>query len=149
MAPSDFVTYSLSPSCFCFALLVWFSFLFWVGLVLCIALFCSTLLCLFIFQFCFIFFFIKIKNKKFERSEKYKNSVCLCTLVLVYLGWQLKQIFLNFVSFVISCKVFQEFVLEYILLYSTSEYELSDFWLLSYFHLFIVVLSRIAKGGDC
>ena len=53
--------------------------------------------------------------------------MCLCTLVLVYLGWQLKQIFLNFVSFVISCKVFQEFVLEYILLYSTSEYELSDF----------------------
>ena len=31
----------------------------------------------------------------------------------------------------------------------TSEYELSDLWLLSYIHLFVVVLSRIAKGGDC
>ena len=34
-------------------------------------------------------------------------------------------------------------------MYSTSEYELSDLWLLSYVHLFVVVLSRIAKGGDC
>ena len=33
-----------------------------------------------------------------------------------------------------SCKVFQEFVLWQILLYSTSEYELSDLWLLSYVH---------------
>ena len=48
-----------------------------------------------------------------------------------------------------SCKVFQEFVLGQILLYSTSEYELSDLWLLSYVHLLVVVLSRIAKGGDC
>ena len=48
-----------------------------------------------------------------------------------------------------SCKVFQEFVLGYILLYSTSEYELSDLWLLSYVHLFVVILSRIAKGGTC
>ena len=48
-----------------------------------------------------------------------------------------------------SCKVFQEFVLGQILLYSTSEYELSDLWLFSYVHLLVVVLSRIAKGGDC
>ena len=48
-----------------------------------------------------------------------------------------------------SCKVFQEFVLRYILLYSTSEYELSDLCLLSYVHLFVVVLSQVAKGGDC
>ena len=48
-----------------------------------------------------------------------------------------------------SCKVFQEFVLGWILLYSTSEYELGDLWLLSYVHLFVVVLSQIAKGGDC
>ena len=48
-----------------------------------------------------------------------------------------------------SCKVFQEFVLWLILLYSTSEYELSGLWLLSYVHLFVVVLSRIFKGGDC
>ena len=40
-----------------------------------------------------------------------------------------------------SCKVFQEFVLGYILLYSTNEYKLSDLWLLSYVHLFVVVLS--------
>ena len=33
------------------------------------------------------------------------------------------------------CKVFQEFVLGYILLYSTSEYKLSDLWLLSYVHI--------------
>ena len=45
-----------------------------------------------------------------------------------------------------SCKVFQEFVLGYILFYSTSEYELSDLWLFSYVHLFVVVLSRITKG---
>ena len=48
-----------------------------------------------------------------------------------------------------SCKVFQEFVLGWILLYLTSEYELSDLWLLSYVHLFVMVLSRIAKWGDC
>ena len=45
-------------------------------------------------------FHIKIKKNNNEKSEKYKNSVCLCTLVLVYLGWPLKQSFLNFVSFV-------------------------------------------------
>ena len=44
-------------------------------------------------------FHIKI-NKKIEKSEKYKNNVCLCTLVLVYLEWPLKQNFLNVVSFV-------------------------------------------------
>ena len=48
-----------------------------------------------------------------------------------------------------SYKVFQEFVLGWILLYSISEYELSDLWLLSYVHLFVVVLSRIAKREDC
>ena len=35
------------------------------------------------------------------------------------------------------------------LLYSTSEYELSDLWLFSYVHFFVVVLSQIAKEGDC
>ena len=34
-------------------------------------------------------------------------------------------------------------------MYPTSEYELSDLWILSYVHLFVVVLSRIAKGGNC
>ena len=33
-------------------------------------------------------------------------------------------------------------------MYSTSEYKLSDLWLLSYVHFFVVVLSQIAKGGD-
>ena len=47
------------------------------------------------------------------------------------------------------CKVFQEFMLGQILLYSTSKYELSDLLLLSYVHLIVVVLSRIAKWGDC
>ena len=46
-------------------------------------------------------------------------------------------------------KFFKSLCIGYILLYSTSEYELSDLWLLSYVHLFVVVLSRIAKGGDC
>ena len=52
----------------------------------------SFMLCVFSFMFLFWLFsvmlylyFIKIKNKKFEKSEKYKNSVCcvywyLCTL---------------------------------------------------------------------
>ena len=30
-----------------------------------------------------------------------------------------------------------------------NEYELSDLSFLSYVNLFVVVLSRIAKGGDC
>ena len=48
-----------------------------------------------------------------------------------------------------SCKIFQDFVIWKILLYLTSEYELSDLWLFSYVCLFVVVLSWIAKGGDC
>ena len=30
-----------------------------------------------------------------------------------------------------------------------NKYELSDLCFLSYVYLFVVVLSRIAKGGDC
>ena len=67
---------------------------YWVSLVLCYVLFNMFLFVC--FQFCFILFFIK----NFEKLEKYKNNVCLCTLVLVYLGWPLKQSFLNFVFFV-------------------------------------------------
>ena len=74
--------FSLSP--FVCAILVCFAFLFWVSLVLCFALF--NLFLFVCFQFRFIYFFSK-KFKKFEKLEKYKNSVCLCTLVLVYLGW--------------------------------------------------------------
>ena len=65
---------------------------------------CFVLFNMFLFVYFLVllyFVFIKNKNKnKFEKSEKYKNNVCLCTLVLVYLGWPLKQSFLNFVSFV-------------------------------------------------
>ena len=86
--------FSLSPSCFDFALFVCFDFLFWVSLVLCFALFNMFLFVYFLVLL--IIFFIK----KIEKSEKYKNSVCLCKLVLEYLGWPLKRIFINFVSFV-------------------------------------------------
>ena len=53
-APSDSITYSLSLLCFCFALLVCFALLFWVNLVLCIALFN---LFLFVFFLVLVFFF--------------------------------------------------------------------------------------------
>ena len=95
MAPNDSVTSSLSLFLFLFALLVCFALLFWVSLVLCFALF------LFIFFLVLTYFVFHIKIKKKWKIEKYKNSVCLCTLVLVYLGWLMKQSFLNFVSFVI------------------------------------------------
>ena len=39
-------------------------------------------------------------KKKFENLKNTKIVCVLCTLVLVYLGWPLKQSFLNFVSFV-------------------------------------------------
>ena len=64
-------------------------FFFWVSLVLCFALFNMFLFVY--FQFLIILFWKK-KNTK---------TVCvMCTVVLVYLGWPLKQIFLNFVFFV-------------------------------------------------
>ena len=53
--------FSLSNSCFCFALLVCFGLLFWVNLVLCIALFN---LFLFVFLFRFGLFCVPYKNKK-------------------------------------------------------------------------------------
>ena len=48
------------------------------------ALHCLICFCLFSFQFWFIFFF------HIKKIEKYKNNLCLCTLVLVYLAWPLK-----------------------------------------------------------
>ena len=45
-----------------------------------------------------------------------------------------------------SCKIFQEFVLGYILLYSTSEYELSDLWFLSYFIYLLWFCHGLPKG---
>ena len=83
--PSDLVTFSLSPLlASVFALLVWFAFLLLVNLVLCIASFN-----MFFFVFCFFFFFsfyLFCFSLKKMKSEKYKNNVCLCTLVPVYPG---------------------------------------------------------------
>ena len=74
-----------------------FCFIFWVSLVLCFALFNMFFFSFFFFQFC-LFFFIFFLNLKNQKNTK---IVCvLCKLVLVYLGWPLKQSFLNFVSFV-------------------------------------------------
>ena len=44
-----------------------------------------------------------------------------------------------------SCKIFQEFVLG-ILLYLTSDYELSDLWLLSYFICLLWFCHELLKG---
>ena len=66
-------------------------------LVLCFALFN---LYLFVFSSVLVFFFFHIKI-----IEKYKSSVCLCTLVLVYLRWPLKQSFLNFISFIAQMSI--------------------------------------------
>ena len=93
---SDVVTFSLSlPLWFLHYLCVLLS-CFWVSLFLCFALFNMFLFVC--FQFCFILFFIIIK--KFWKIRKIKKECVLCTLVLVYLGWSLKQSFQNFVSFV-------------------------------------------------
>ena len=44
------------------------------------------------FRFClFSFFNTKIKIKKFEKLENTKTVCVLCTLVLVYIGWSLKN----------------------------------------------------------
>ena len=93
-----FCHFYLSLLTFVCALLMCFAFKFWVSLVFMLWLFNMFLFGYFLVLLCFVFH-IKIK-KNFEKSEKYKNSVCLCTLVLVYLGWLLKQSLLNFVSFV-------------------------------------------------
>ena len=85
------------PFLFLFVLLVCFALLFYVNLVLCIALFN---LFLFVFFSVLLYFVFSYKIKKKIEKKKYKNRVWLCTLILVYLGWPLKQNFLNFVSFV-------------------------------------------------
>ena len=45
-----------------------------------------------------------------------------------------------------SYKNFQEFVIGYILLYSTSEYEFSDLWLLSYLICLLWFCHKLPKG---
>ena len=67
-------------------------------LVLCIALFN---LILFVFFSVLVYFIFHIKyKKKIEKLKNTKTVYVLCTLVLVYLRWPLKQSFLNFVSLV-------------------------------------------------
>ena len=84
----------LLSTCFCLLhyLCVLFSLLSQSSFMLC---FFLTCFCLFIFSF--FFFFLK---KKLKNQKNTKTMCVLCTLVLVYLGWPLKQSFLNFVSFV-------------------------------------------------
>ena len=96
---SDFITF--------FYLLVFVLFLhylcvlllFWVSLVLCFALFNMFLFVYFQFFVCFVFY-IKIKIQKLKNKKNTKTVCVMCTLLLVYLGWPLKQSFLNFVSLV-------------------------------------------------
>ena len=95
-AQSDLVTFSLSHSFLFMHYLCVLLFCFWVSLVLCYTLFNMFLFVC--FQFCFIFVFHK--KKKLKNQKNTKTLCILCTLVLVYLGWPLKQSFLNFVSFV-------------------------------------------------
>ena len=93
-----FCHFSLSLLVFVCAFLRCLYFMFWVNLVFMLWLF-NMFLFGYFSVFAWFVFFIKIK-KKIWKIRKYKNSVCLCTLVLVHLGWPLKQSLLNFVSFV-------------------------------------------------
>ena len=87
---SKWFSHFFSLSLYVFALLVCFTFLFLSQSSFMLCMFtCCLLVC---FHFCFILFYIIFF---FEKSEKYKNSVCLCILVLVYPGWPLKQSFLT------------------------------------------------------
>ena len=73
--------FSLSLFVFVCALLMCFAFKFWVCLVFMLWLFNMFLFGYFSVLLCFFFFSYKNKIKKFEKSEKYKNSVCF-----VYIG---------------------------------------------------------------
>ena len=56
---------------------------------------------LFVYFLVLVYFVFNIKINKKLKIQKNTKTVCvLCTLVLVYLGWPLKQSFLKFVSFV-------------------------------------------------
>ena len=80
---------------FLFALLECFALLFWISLALCFALFN-----MFLFVFSFFFLFCFSYKNKIWKIRKIQKQCVMCTLVLMYLGWPLKQSFLNFVSFV-------------------------------------------------
>ena len=82
-------------SCFCLLHYLCVLLLFWVSLVLCFTLFNMFLFVYFQFLVIFFLYIKKLKNQK-----NTKTMCVLCTLVLVYLGWPLKQSFLNFVSLI-------------------------------------------------
>ena len=82
-------------SCFCLLHYLCVLLLFWVSLVLCFTLFNMFLFVYFLFLVIFFLYIKKLKNQK-----NTKTMCVLCTLVLVYLGWPLKQSFLNFVSLI-------------------------------------------------
>ena len=94
---SDFITFFYLLVLVCCITCV-FCFYFWVSLVLCFVLFNMFFFLFFFFLFLVIFF-----NKKKLKNQKNTKTVCvLCTLVLVYLGWPLKQ---NFSKLCISCSL--------------------------------------------
>ena len=95
-APSDSITlFSLFEFLFLHNLCV--LLLFWVSLIFMLCLILHGFVC---FQFClFIYFFLyKNNNNKLKNQKNTKTMCVIYTLVLVYLGWPLKQSFLNFVS---------------------------------------------------
>ena len=96
-APSDSITFlSLFLFCMCITYLFCFQVLSQSSFY---ALLCLAWFCFFFFDFVlFCFFFHLKKNWKIRKIQK--QCVFMCTLELVYLGWPLKQNFLNFVSFV-------------------------------------------------
>ena len=73
--------FSLSPSYFCFALLVCFALLFWVSLVLCIALFN-----LFLFVFFSILVYFVFKQKKKKKTKK-KQKQCVFVYISTCVPW--------------------------------------------------------------
>ena len=77
-------------------------------------------------------------------------SLCMQYLFLFH-TWCLDKFCLSVSYHELSfCKVFQEFMLGLDLFCnSTSDYEFRDLRLLSWFILFVVVLSWITKEGDC
>ena len=93
-------------------LFAWFLIYFGIMLsCICIFLSCLHVFCLFLFG-CLVFILFYFQNrKKGEKPKKYKNNVCLCILVLVYLGWPLKQSFLNFVFFISKWALWLVFVM--------------------------------------
>ena len=95
-APSDSITFF---SLFLFLLLhnLCVLLLFWVSLIFMLCLILHGFVC---FQFClFIYIFLyKNNNNKLKNQKNTKTMCVIYTLVLVYLGWPLKQSFLNFVS---------------------------------------------------